>query len=254
MTPDEIRSLSAMPPATPSYPRGLYRFVNREYPIITCETDPDAIRALVPEPPEPDGSGQVHYEWIAMPDSSGFGACHESGAVIPCIFRGEPVNDTAMMFLNDEPPITAGREIWGFPKRWGEPRLEVRTDRLSGTLDYAGERVAMGTMTYKSGDRMAPDPAKRGAHLRKTPVNLKIIPCVTGVTRIAELVAHKLTDIPMHFHFSGPARLHLVPHINAPVADLPVRRVLEGRHFKADLTLPCGRVLHDYLAGTGETC
>jgi len=31
----------------------------------------------------------------------------------------------------------------------------------------------------------------------------------------------------MHFHFSGPARLHLIPHINAPVADLPVLSVVE---------------------------
>jgi len=66
--------------------------------------------------------------------------------------------------------------------------------------------------------------------------------------RIAELVAYNLTDIHMHFHYSGPARLHLIPHINAPVADLPVRRVIEGRHFKADLTLPYGRIVHDYLA------
>jgi acetoacetate decarboxylase len=253
MTPSEILALSAMPPTNPSYPRGPYRFINREYLIITYETNPDAIRAMVPDPLEPDGSGRVHYEWIAMPDSSGFGSYHESGVVIPCLWKGEPVNYTAMMFLNDEPPISAGREIWGFPKRWGEPRLEVRADTLTGTLAYGGERVAMGTMTYKYEDRMAPDPSKRGAHLRKTSVNLKIIPCVTGGTRIAELVSYNLTDIHMHFHFSGPARLHLIPHINAPVADLPVRRVIEGRHFKADLTLPYGRVIHDYLAPTGET-
>lgn len=43
--------------------------------------------------------------------------------------------------------------------------------------------------------------------------------------------------------WSGPARLHLIPH----VADLPVKRVLSGHHFIADLTLPYGRVLHDYL-------
>ena len=44
----------------------------------------------------------------------------------------------------------------------------------------------------------------------------------------------------------GPGRLHLVPHVNAPVADLPVRRVVGAHHFIADLTLPYGRVLHDY--------
>jgi len=48
--------------------------------------------------------------------------------------------------------------------------------------------------------------------------------------------------------WKGPARLSLVPHVNAPVADLPVRNVLGGRHFIADLTLPYGSVLHDYLA------
>jgi acetoacetate decarboxylase len=40
--------------------------------------------------------------------------------------------------------------------------------------------------------------------------------------------------------------LHLVPHVNAPVADLPVRRVVAAHHFLADLTLPYGRVLYDY--------
>jgi len=247
MNHDEILGLSAMPPGNPSYPRGPYRFLDREYLVITYETDADAISRLVPEPLVPDGSNLVHYEWINMPDSSGFGSYQESGVVIPCLLNGEPVNYTAMMFLNDEPPISAGREIWGFPKRWGVPKLEVRTDTLTGTLHYAGERVAMGTMAYKYENRLADDPDKQGAHLRKTSINLKIIPCVTGGQRVAELVAYNLTDVVMHFHYSGPARLHLIAHINAPVADLHVRRIIEGRHFKADLTLPYGRIVHDYL-------
>ena len=36
-------------------------------------------------------------------------------------------------------------------------------------------------------------------------------------------------------------------HVNAPVADLPVRRIVGAHHFLADLTLPYGRVLFDYL-------
>ncbi len=48
---------------------------------------------------------------------------------------------------------------------------------------------------------------------------------------------------------AGTRRLHLVPHVNAPVGDLPVHRIIEAHHFIADLTLPYGRVLHNYLAG-----
>ena len=64
----------------------------------------------------------------------------------------------------------------------------------------------------------------------------------------AQLVAYNLVDFQVKGGWSGPARLHLVPHVNAPVADLPVRRVLGGLHFIADLTLPYGRVLYDYKA------
>ena len=45
MNVSEILNLSAMPAASPSYPRGPYRFVNREYLIIAYLSDPEAIRA-----------------------------------------------------------------------------------------------------------------------------------------------------------------------------------------------------------------
>ncbi|MGJ7458918.1 acetoacetate decarboxylase [Halomonas sp. MA07-2] len=247
MNKEDILSLSGMPPGNPSYPHGPYRFIDRQYFNIIYATDPEAIRNMVPEPLEPDGSGTVVYEWIAMPDSSGFGAYEESGIVIPCTLDGKAVNYTAMMFLNIEPPITAGREIWGFPKRWGEPSLRVEKDTLTGTLSYAGQRVAMGTMVYKH-DTASDDPDECAGKLGKTAVNLKLIPCVTGGPRIAELVAFEMTDITVKGFWRGRARLHLVPHVNAPVADLPVRRIVEGQHIIADLSLPYGRVVHDYLA------
>ena len=47
--------------------------------------------------------------------------------------------------------------------------------------------------------------------------------------------------------WSGPAALHLIPHAMAPVADLPVRQVLSATHIVADLILPYGKVIFDYL-------
>jgi hypothetical protein len=49
----------SMPLTSPAYPRGPYRFVNREFMIITYETDMDALREVVPEPlkvTEPNGT------------------------------------------------------------------------------------------------------------------------------------------------------------------------------------------------------
>jgi acetoacetate decarboxylase len=55
----DILQLPSMPMASPSYPRGPYRFIDREYLIVTYESDPSAIRAALPEPLEPDGSNIV---------------------------------------------------------------------------------------------------------------------------------------------------------------------------------------------------
>lgn len=256
MKASEIRELPSMPLAGPSYPKGPYRFIDREYLIITYESDPEAIRAQLPEPLEPDGSNLVLFEFIKMPDSSGFGDYTESGIVIPCNFQDSPVNFTSQMYLDDEPPISGGREIWGFPKKYAQPSLEVKHDTLTGTLHYAGEKVAVGTMGYKhahltydlDGETVCTSCVDTiRTKMSKIQVNLKIIPDVDGTQAIAQLVAYNLTDITVKGAWSGPARLHLVPHVNAPVADLPVRKVIGGMHFIADLTLPYGRVIHDYL-------
>ena len=114
MKKKEILHLPSMPAAGPSYPHLPFRFINREYMIIMYESDKDAVRQAVPEPLVPDPSNQVFYEWIKMPDSSGFGDYTESGVVIPCSYKGEPCNFVAQMYLDDDPPRGGGRGGWGF--------------------------------------------------------------------------------------------------------------------------------------------
>jgi len=255
MRTDDILGLPSMPAASPSYPRGPYRFIDREYLIVTYESEPEAIHQALPEPLVPDGSDTVLYEFIRMPDSAGFGDYTESGVVIPALLHGQHVNFTAQMYLDAEPPIAGGREIWGFPKKNANPKLSVNHDTLTGVMDYAGVLVAVATMGYKH-QHLLYDVAGRkqcsGASIvekmSKTQVNLKLIPGVDGTPAIAQLVGYNLTDIQVKGGWSGPARLQLHAHVNAPVADLPVKKVIGGLHFIADLTLPYGRVLHDYLA------
>jgi acetoacetate decarboxylase len=114
-------------------------------------------------------------------------------------------------------------------------------------LYYDEERVALGTMAYK---QKALDHAKVTEGMKKLNINLKWIPGVDGGPKIAQLVGYHLEDIELKFAFTGEARLHLVPHANCRLADLPVRRILYGQHLCADLTLPYGRVLHDHLDET----
>ena len=239
---DEVRKRAfAMPLTSPAFPPGPYRFV--EYLIITYRTDPEALERVVPEPLIFDAP-LVKYEFIRMPDSTGFGKYTESGQVIPVKFNGKEGNYILAMYLNDGPPIYGGRELWGFPKKYAQPCLSIDKDTLILSLDYGLVRVATGTMGFK---HKALDLEAVHASLIKPNYLLKIIPHVDGSPRILELVDYRLEDIVMKGAWSGPATLDLSPHALAPVAALPVREVISATEVIADLTLGLGKVVYDYL-------
>ena len=240
---DVKRNAFAMPLTSPAFPPGPYRFKNREFLIVTYRTDLDALRAIVPEPlqiTEPI----VKYEFIRMPDSTGFGDYTESGQVIPVTFQGVAGGYVHSMYLNDEAPIAGGRELWGFPKKLAAPAMTVEKDTLLGTLDYGSVRVATATMGYKHGTLDVD--TVRAAMLTPNYL-LKIIPHVDGSPRICELVRYFLEDITVKGAWSGPAALELAHHALAPVARLPVLEVISGTHILCDMTLGMGSVIHDYL-------
>ncbi|HUJ99358.1 MAG TPA: acetoacetate decarboxylase [Stellaceae bacterium] len=244
MKQSEIRERAfAMPLTSPAYPPGPYRFYNREFLIITYRSDPEKLRAVVPEPLEL-AEPVVRYEFIRMPDSTGFGDYTETGQVIPVTFQGRKGGYCHAMFLNDDPPIAGGRELWGFPKKLANPTLHTEIDTVVGTLDYGPVRVATGTMGYKHKQLDAKTVATA---LAAPNFLLKIIPHVDGTPRICELVEYYLEDITVKGAWTGPASLALYPHALAPVADLPVLEVVSATHILTDLTLGLGKVVHDYL-------
>jgi acetoacetate decarboxylase len=245
MKEHEVRERAfAMPLTSPAYPVGPYRFYHREFFIITYRTDPRKLREVVPQPLEVD-EPLVKFEFIRMPDSTGFGDYTESGQVIPVSFKGRKGGYSHCMFLNDHPPIAGGRELWGFPKKLAEPTLKAEIDTLVGRLHYGTLPIAIGTMGYK---HKQADLAAVKASLLAPNFLLKIIPHVDGTARICELVEYYLSDVDLKGAWTGPTELTLFSHALAPLAELPVLEIVSGTHIIADLTLELGKVVHDYLA------
>lgn len=226
-----------------SYPAGPYRFINREFFIVTYETDEDALLSILPpglELIEP----VIKFEFIKMPDSTGFGDYTESGQVVPVRYKGEEGTLTIAMFLDCFAPIAGGREIWGYPKKLAKPRVLVEEDTMVATLDYGSVRIATGTMGYKHHEA---DCAEVLKSCQKPIFLLKNIPGVDGKPLVNQLTKTYLTDITIKGAWTGPASLELHPHALAPVADFPVRKIRSAVHFLSDLTLPYGEVVEDYL-------
>jgi len=240
---DVPRNAFAMPLTSPSFPRGPYRFIDREYLVITYRTDPQALEAVVPEPLKV-AAPQVRYQFIRMPDSSGFGEYALSGQIIPVTFEGKPGAYAHSLFLDAEAPLAGGREIWGFPEKLATVSFKVETDTLLGTLDYGRIRLATGTMGYKY---QALDAKAVEKAVGEPNYLLKIVPHVDCTPRIIELVRYHLEDVTVKGAWSGPAGLELSQHALAPLSELPVLEIVSATHFIADLTLGLGEVVHDYL-------
>ncbi len=241
---DDVRQTAfAMPRHSPSYPRGPYCFVDREYMTIEYETDMASLRRIIPEPLE-IVDPVVRFEFVTMPDSTGFGAYHGASQTIPVRLNGESGGYTRLMFLDAHPPIAGGRELWGFPQKLAAPALKVERDTLIGKLDFGPARVASGSMGYK---HIRLDLEKVQAKLEEPGFLLKIIPHVDGSPRICELVRYRRVDIVVKGAWTGPSSLELRPHALAPVADLPVLAIRSATHFISDYTLALGEVAHDYL-------
>ena len=227
-----------------SYPAGPYRFINREFFIITYETDPDVLHAILP-PPLELLQPVIKFEFIRMPDSTGFGDYTESGQIIPVRYKGEEGGFTIAMFLDCESPIAGGREIWGYPKKLARPKLFVEEDTLVGTLHYGSVNIATGTMGYKHREI---DKKSILESVKKPVFLLKNIPGADGKPMINQLTRTYMTEITVKGAWSGPGSLELHPHALAPIADLPVRKIISAVHFVTDLTLPYGEVVEDFLS------
>ncbi|MCQ8186955.1 acetoacetate decarboxylase [Streptomyces rugosispiralis] len=239
-----ILRTSATPVSGPAYPHGPYRFLSREYLNITYRTDPDAMRAVVPEPLEV-GEPLVRFEVIRMPDSSGLGNYTESGQVLRVRHQGEPADYIHCMYLDNGPAISLGREASAYPKKLGKPRLYTDSDTLVGTLDYGSLRVATATMGFKHTELSE---REARAEIAAPTYMLKVLPGYDGAPRICELVCSRITDLTVRGAWTGPARLQLFEHALAPLADLPVLDIVKATHVLTDLTLPRAEIAHDYLA------
>jgi len=240
---DVKRKAFAMPLTSPSFPPGPYRFIDREYLVITYRTDPAALARLVPEPLQL-AAPQVKFQFIHMRDSSGFGEYKGAGQVIPVTYQGKPGNYTHSLYLDAGGSLAGGREIWGFPEKLATISFKVETDTLLGTLDYGRVRLATGSMGYKY---KSLDPATMRQDIREPNLLLKIIPHVDCTPRICELVRYNFEDVVIKGAWSGPAGLTLTRHALAPLSELPVLEVVSATHFIADLTLGLGTVIHDYM-------
>ena len=219
----------AMPLTSPAFPPGPYRFVNREYLIITYRTDPEKLRALVPEPLEVDephrqirvhphaGFDRLRRLHRDRPGHSG----HRSRAA-----RAATRTACSSTTIRRSP---AAASSGAFPRSSPTRRSTPRSTRWSArsTTARCGSRPAPMGYKHRAADLAAVKASLRGAELPAQDHSRM------STARRASASSSSTTSrtSTVKGAWTGPAALALHAHALAPVAELPVLEVVSARPY-----------------------
>jgi acetoacetate decarboxylase len=233
-----------------------YHYRGVEDIFIAYEADADAVRALLPPGLEPADETPLCIAWGRWIPFSSFGPYHESYVMIRAQLKGQIYLYQPFIFTDNEIPLVAGREIWGFAKK-----LAVMQRGSGGGTEPFGEQMLF-TVERPRGQRILTmsiacerhcDPAE----LEDLPVlSTRLIPSAEAGRRpsVAELVRldvaaslHRTADgTPMLY--TGRASLSMDARSAVDPWDLLApRRIVQGWYGVYDFDLPYGEVVHDYL-------
>jgi acetoacetate decarboxylase len=228
----------AMPPDAPAFQAPPYHYRDAQSLSIKFETNADAALELLPAPltlREPP-SANLSFYWYPF---STFGPYHEAILRLYAEHDGKQLTYIVHIYVDTEPPMLAGREVWGFPKKLAKIGFVRDKDMVVGSLERpAGVRLATAVMRPEQRD------GPFGSNGPTT--GLRIIPSADPKTNrpaLAELVAAD-TEHTVKEAWEGPGSISF-PDRSAldPVDRFPVKRILKATYMECDILLPGGRVI-----------
>jgi acetoacetate decarboxylase len=119
---------------------------------------------------------------VEYPETS-IGPYNESLLLLSSTYNNKPGMYVFSIYVDDDVALTAGREIWGIPKKMAEIKLsKVKKNRINGTVSRKGKKIF-----DISADIMEDEPGLSPREMFKSLpfYNIKIIPDVADNTKPA---------------------------------------------------------------------
>ena len=232
----------SMPVDAPLYARPPIYYKNAETIGITYETDPDAALDLLPEGLVLSEPAMASLLFIRYPWST-LGPYEETILGLPCLWKGEPRFYIVHIVVNSDIPQTAGREIWGYPKKMATITIETEGDILWGKMERpAGNLICSAGIRPETPVEELPTTGGGGLSLRVIPSPEEGAP-----PSLAELIEVPPRNNVTLESWTGPgwAQYHTQSDVD-PWHKLPIKQVLAASYRKYHMELGFGKVIKTY--------
>lgn len=231
----------SMPADAAAYQRPPFYYRDTRSISVAFETDADAALEALPAPlslgePATAILSFYEYRWTT------FGPYNEAILSLMVGHKGRPMNYIMHIAVTTEPPMLAGREIWGFPKKLAQIEFKSDRDMIFGTLERpAGIRLASAIVRPER-------PADNGHSAAVPPVSMRLIPSAeeNGRPSCAEIIETNAA-IKVHEAWTGVGSIAFAESSQLdPWNRLPVKRIIQANYVRSEMTLGFGRVI-DHL-------
>ena len=232
---------TSMPVDTPLYSRPPIYYKNVEELAFTYETNEDAVLDILPEGLELTNT-PIATVLIRRYPFSTLGPYEEAILGIGCAYQGKPRFYIPHILVNSDVPMVAGREIWGYPKKFAHITLQMEGDLIIGTVERPqGNRICTGIVR--------PENPVKIVDTEKIPgLSLRIIPSPEGNTKpsLAELVEVLTDNAPIEaYSGQGFLQFNSISDVD-PWYKFHVKRLISAVYRRFDQILPFGKVIKRY--------
>ena len=245
----------SMPLGGPMYATPPYPFRGVQDLMIRYEADSAAVMDLLPPHVEPADDPAICTAWARWIPFSAFGPYHEAFVMVDAMLHGTRYMYQPAILVDNDIPLGAGREIWGYAKKiatiahnWGGDDTPYMEQLLLTVERPRGQRLMTASMVCDR--KAAPE------ELAELPVlSYRHIPSAETAERpsVSELVRLDVTGALRRSAdgspelYAGRAALTLASTAADSWHQLAPVRILGGFFAVVDFDLDFGRVVHDYL-------
>jgi len=216
---------------------------------VIWETKPEIIERVLPPPLEPI-SRPIAFAFIVNYPSTNQGLpYHEGALIIRCQFNGELGNYYLSMPVTDDRAMIGGREIFGFPKKMANIKLERNDKKVYAYSERLGVKniEIKAELTGKFNDPETPKIIKEIGLLpgrRKNTINYNFkyfpSPDKEGFDYDPWLVRQETGVSPKSLEM-GEAEIQLRSTIHDPWAEIEIVKILGALYIKTDNTMYPGK-------------
>ncbi len=245
----------SMPAPMPEYPPPPYRLGPLEGANLLCTLPSEVLRCLVPEPLVINTEGNAEgLLWIYLVHIAAAKPLplpyHELGIFVPVTCAGQQGLFALALFLDESLPITIGREVWGFPKRFADSvTLNCDDNCCSGKLVHEGSTLfaASFRVTDKVTDLSGDQPARVYTH-RMIPSWNPDQPSVNQLVGLNWISTNETrleaADAKLEVAFPASSQLSLLNNM----------RCIKAWYSRTEAcTLEGGEVVRDFLTSSQST-